>query len=462
MSLYSNLESDLKLLERKIQMHNRTLKRERFAPLFFFFTLLLLLFISCSPQNSPTGNTSGSTSSPSDQGHLIYTLSDSSLSAFHSTTGTRAWQVNNSDGYQEQPLVTKDTVYAVSDRKLYAFDAMTGQAKWNQPLSQEALTGVSNVVADNQGVYIFLDNIVFAFNVKNGSILWRTQLREPSSSEGMIPNGGFLPPVPLIVIQHGILYTNSDGSFIAALQTSDGKQLWSVTIPDNTDPNSLAAYFQPVYNLFLHNGVLYAMTYTDIVALNIQNGQIIWQTITGSMASTEITDNNMYLTVTQNVVGSPQSGSYQLRLTNGALSPLNLPSGSADFKNGYINSLVYMAGGPTGGDILAVQLPDGITKWHIEGTGQIVFVDVIGSNVYTVRDDGRISLLNGNNGKAIWSQMVPQGQGKNIITDGKEIYMASDGLVISIDIHTGNTLWSAKTNGNFLLGNFPLVFMGSN
>jgi outer membrane protein assembly factor BamB len=456
-------------IARKMQMQSQLAMRKQLIP--FLFLPISLLLISCNgPQNPLTGNNSSPASPSLNPGHLIYTLSDQSLSAFHSITGTIVWQTNSSTPYQEA-LATKDAVYAVSD-KLYAFDAASGQSTWNQPLTSNSTAfNTSNIAVDNQGVYIVSDDIAFAFNTKNGSILWRTELQPPSSSKGAIPNGGLGTPSPVIIVQNGILYTNafdgnaSDGSFVAALQTSHGNQLWSTTVPDDTETDNLVLYFQPVDTILLHNNVLYGITDTDIAAFNIQNGQILWQTITGGVASMALTDNAIYISATQNVVGSPQNGSYQLLLANGKLSTLNLPAGSANFEKGYINNMVYMTGGPTGGDILAFQLPSGTTKWHVEGTGQIDFLEVLGGNVYTARNDGRISLFNGNNGKTIWSRTVPKGQGKDILTDGNEIYMSGDGLVVAIEIHTGNTLWSAQTDGNrsvLTSDGFPLVFMSNN
>lgn len=418
------------------------------------------------PQNPLSGFSPSSAPTPVDQGHLIYTLSDKSIHAIHSSNGTIAWHQDTSGTYQEA-LVTKNTVYVIGD-KLYTFNAASGKPGWSEPIgSQSMVSNFSNIAVDDSNVYIVADGVALAFNAKNGNIQWRTTLQQPSNA-GM-PDGGLETIYPVIIVQNGILYTNNnDGSFVAALRTSDGTQLWGIRIPDDigSDTLGLGLYYQPVDNLFLHNGVLYAMTSSDIAALNIQSGTISWQKIVGRIDSMAMFNNAIDINTYQSVVGSPPSGSYQVQLSNGGSSTLNLPSGSVDFEHGYMNGTVYMIGGPTNGDIMAVQLSNDSTMWDTPSTGKMDFLSVVDGNVYAVRDDGMIMLLNGKTGKTIWSQPMPQGEGENIQVDGDEIYSMSDGQITAIDVHTGHTLWTATTDGNktSLTGSSagPLVLMSSN
>lgn len=436
----------------------------------FFSLLLLLVLASCdSPSGLLNGGHSTSTQSSIDRGHLIYTMSDKSLRAFFSKKGVNAWKKDTSSTYRSF-LVTKDTVYAVSD-KLYAFDAVSGEDKWNQPIGENlsySFNAVSNIATDNNNVYVVSNGIAFSFNAKKGTPQWRQPLQPPVDARGTA-DGGFGTSKAVIIVQSGMLYINNkDGSFVAALQTDHGKQLWSKQIPDDIDPGSFGAslYYQPVDDLILHNGVLYARTSTDVVALNKQSGAIIWQKIVGRVDSMTMTTDDMYISTKQNVVGAPQDGFYQLKLSNGTLNALQLPDGSVDFEHGYQDGNVYMIGGPTSGDVMAVQLSNNALMWRVESTGKIDFLDILNGNLYVVRDDGMISLLDRRSHKTIWSKSVPRGQGLNVQADQSAIYSASNGHVTAMDIQTGKTLWTVDTNGNLAPltsnSNAPAVFISSN
>lgn len=403
-----------------------------------------------------------SPSPPVNQGHLIYTLSDKSLTALYSRTGVDAWHADTGGTYQEA-CASGGTVYTLSD-KLSAFDAANGRLKWSQPLGgNTAPENTSNIVVDAQAVYLVSESIAFAFNPNNGSLLWRTELQPPASLAGAAPNGGLVPPTPTIIVQNGVLYTNgSNGTFAAALQTSNGQQLWSGAVPDNTTPHSLVPYFQPVSTLVFSQGELYGVTSTDLIAFNRQNGAIKWQTIVGALDSMAFVGDAVDVEVTRNVVGSPPSGAYQLSLASGTLRALRLPAGVVDFARGYKNGVLYLAGGPTGGDVLAVNLADGAIRWHFVGTGKIDFLDVLGGAVYALRSDGVTELLNASDGRTLWTQPGTSGQGKGAIADGDELYAPGDGLIMALDIHTGHILWSAQTNGNKstpVSGGAPSVFL---
>src|SRR5581483_5754685 len=448
-------------------MKLRGMNASRF--ILFFFLVLLFVLAGCSnPQNILSGNAASST--VVDQGHLVYTLSNTSLRAFHSKTGTLAWSQDSPDSsvYQEI-LVTKTTAYALRDHKLYTFDASSGKSGWSQPIdSLSSASSISNIAVDNWGVYVAANGIAFSFDAKTGNLQWRTTIQAPETA-GVTTS--LASPKPVIVVQNGVLYTNDDAPVaVVALQSTTGKQLWSAGIPDDT-PRTQGG-LQAVYNLLWHNGMLYAITNYDIAALNIHQGSILWQKVlgTGSFAtgiiigSFTIEDTTMMLTTT-NFDGS-QGGAYQLQLSTGTMTPLNLPSGVLDFGDGYHNGVAYMVTGPTSGDLIAAQVSNGTTLWNKEGTGHISYFSVVGENVYIVRDDGVIMLLDGKNGKPLWSKTLQQGQGKNIQTDENAIYSANNGQLLALDVHTGSTLWTASTHGNKTdiqsRLNAPLVFMSSN
>lgn len=297
------------------------------------------------------------------------TSTDKSLYAFNGTTGAMLWSFAASDSIFSDPLVYNGTVYIASlDSNVYALNALTGVIRWQFKTSSPLKTNiaVNNVqrllhFASYDSLYtldafsgvklwsksfnnrnytcpvtndslVFIggkDNILYAFNAKNGNKIWSREqtIISPSTSLNLSGNliylsssdhnvyaldtlngtqkwkfttGGSVNSTP--VVQSGILYIGSTDKNVYAIDAKTGNKKWSFPLGDVT-------YSSPT----IANGIVYiGCNDRNIYALNASTGEKVWtfQAEGPIVSSPTVSDDLLYF-------GSIDKGLYVLDAKTG-------------------------------------------------------------------------------------------------------------------------------------------------
>ncbi|HVB25904.1 MAG TPA: PQQ-binding-like beta-propeller repeat protein [Ktedonobacteraceae bacterium] len=159
-------------------------------------------------------------------------ITDSYVYAFNAANGTQLWRSNKIGNYiPAQPAVANNVVYVGSqDNYLYAFDATSGKQLWRY--NAGGAINASPEVADGV-VYIGItatatvnpagsttdttasQSAIAAIQASNGTQLWKHPLDQYAGT-------------PLTVSQH-VIYVGVGSDFVYALSATDGAQIWRYT-----------------------------------------------------------------------------------------------------------------------------------------------------------------------------------------------------------------------------------------
>lgn len=202
---------------------------------------------------------------------------DKVVYALQANDGKLLWQYrfDNQDESPSSPLVIQGVVYFSSsiqlqqtiDARIYALKATDGSLLWHQSLGH---TAISNVKTDGSAFYVFVDGSVEAFRA-NGGVMWHSRL--PFSSQGDMQN------TFLAAVSNGMIYVNGGNGAIYALRATDGTLLWHYQATSGTLFGSLG-----IQGNILYVGILPVSDLSSrsvrasfLLALRTTDGHQLWQ-----------------------------------------------------------------------------------------------------------------------------------------------------------------------------------------
>ncbi len=157
------------------------------------------------------------------------------------------------------PYVSDGVVYvADSAGNVRAMDQASGKTVWTESLNVRLGSGISG---DGMRVFVSsIDGEIYALDAANGDVQWQ----RAASSEVLTPvSAGF----------SSVVVRSADGR-IVSLDPETGDERWSTT---HTPPAlTINGYSQP---LLLDGGVLLGLDDGRLLALNLSNGNTIWETV---------------------------------------------------------------------------------------------------------------------------------------------------------------------------------------
>lgn len=178
---------------------------------------------------------------------IVYTVGNSSVSAFDATSGAVKWQYQGAGDNGTSPAMANGVVYADVSKNVDAFDAASGALLWSYTASY--YVGGTPAVA-NGTVYVNLANSqTLALNASTGVLLW------------MNSNCGNASPA----VANGLVYTSS-GYSLCALNASTGAVVWTASVQSSQSGCSVVA-----------NGVVYyASGDNNVYAFDAGSGTKLW------------------------------------------------------------------------------------------------------------------------------------------------------------------------------------------
>jgi outer membrane protein assembly factor BamB/ferredoxin len=128
-------------------------------------------------------------------------------------------------------------------------------------------------------------NWLYCFGLRDGSVLWRTQVKSPPNSPmagkkvEAFPDTGLAAPTPAVDARGVyVTFANADVAGIG----HDGKQKWSINLGEPDTPYGLASSLVPYKNMVilqLDQGLEPSEEKSSILAMDTSTGRVIWETV---------------------------------------------------------------------------------------------------------------------------------------------------------------------------------------
>ncbi|EIJ44265.1 Beta-barrel assembly machine subunit BamB [Beggiatoa alba B18LD] len=225
-----------------------------------------------------------------------------------------------------QPAVHEQQVFAASPKGyVYAFDVKTGQERWEKRLDMVISGGVgvnhdNLFIASNEGDVVALaqndgaekwrislnsevlstpqaddtlvvirtvDGKVYGLSSQNGTTMWMQERAVPVLSLRGNSNPILLPQTVLVGFDNGKL---------AALETNTGKTMWETAVAIPQGRSELERMVDIDADPKLLNDTIYAVSYQGrSAAINLSNGQVLWQREVPSYAGIGIDEKAVYI-----------------------------------------------------------------------------------------------------------------------------------------------------------------------
>ena len=159
---------------------------------------------------------------------ILYGSQEDTVTAVDINTNEVIWQrILSSEILAISDIINNRAYVRTSDSKIYAFDADTGEIRWQSIHITPSLTirGVSKQIIGDTALYVgFDDGKVFAYNLDNGGVIWRVDI---SSKKGKTVIDRLSDIDGDIKYSDGIIYAVSYQGKVSAIDSSDGKVIWS-------------------------------------------------------------------------------------------------------------------------------------------------------------------------------------------------------------------------------------------
>lgn len=200
-----------------------------------------------------------------DNQMLFVALGTGEVVALNAKDGTEIWRVALSSPVRSAPSVYGGRLYVLTaDNKLTALAEDDGRTLWQHYAFLESVSffgKASPALNKGIGVAVFPSGEVLGFRPENGSILWS----ETMGTTRMNDAGAEINDIRARpVIAEDKVFVATTGGLLSALDLKTGNVIWE---------REIGSYNQP----WLAGNTLYVLsTYSELVALNADDGKILW------------------------------------------------------------------------------------------------------------------------------------------------------------------------------------------
>lgn len=332
------------------------------------------------------------TAEPAVSGGRVFTLDSAGQVSATSITGQPLWRtsvVPASDPSGRRPgggiSAVGDTVYVGTEYgEVLALDAGTGGIRWRQRF--DGPVTAPPAVVDGRVYAVARDASAWALDARDGKVLW-TLTGVPSPS-GV--TGGAAPAVGGGLV----VYPFSSGGLIAA-RTAGGSTAWQADVAGSRKGRAWSAITDITADPVIDGGILYTGNQSGrTVALNLADGQTIWEAQEGSFGPVALANNAVFLV-------NDESELVRLDRATGATVwkvPLSYYTRTTERKR----NTIYVHFGPVlAGGRLVLASTDGTVSFHDPTTGALTgqvalpagaaaAPVVAGQQLYVVTQDGQL------------------------------------------------------------------------
>jgi outer membrane protein assembly factor BamB len=313
---------------------------------------------------------------------------------------------------------------------------------------------VSTPVVANGVVYtIDIKAEVRAFNTEDGHLIWATELDDPDENSKVGFGGG-------LAVNDGKIFVTTGYGFIAALDLSDGSELWRVNIgiPLRNSPT-------------VAGGRVFAMTQDNrIVALDSNTGGFLWDYI-GIVENAGVLGSASPAVIDDTVVAAFSSGEiFAMRVDNGqifwqdalsrtgrlsSVSTLNDIDGDPVIDRGRVYAINQA------GRMVSIDFRSGERVWE-SNVGGIYTPWVAGNYIFIITSDAQIAALSMRDGRVRWVTELQRFEDPvdrkglirwagPVLAGDRLVIVSSHGYLLSVSPYTGEILSGEKISGGSVI-----------
>ena len=281
-------------------------------------------------------------------------------------------------------------------------------------------------LASNQKTLVIVDNFAkyYAINIKTGELLWSKRNSAPFNSQ--------------IKIYKDKFFVTDFDNILKCFSIKDGKELWNV----KTETTFIKS--QKKLSLVILNGKVYFNnSIGDISAVDVNSGNLIWQTPTQSSSIYE----NAFLLKTSDLVANDES--ILLSNNKNEFFSINANTGVLNWKQKInsnlrptiVDNLVFtvtMEGflvvveNSTGNIIRITNVFDRFKKKKKSKIKPVGFI-VGSSNIYLTTDNGRLIIIDILSGKSSLILKIDNGKISRPFILNKNLFIVKDNAIIKLD-----------------------------
>lgn len=300
----------------------------------------------------------------------------------------------------------------------------------------------SPIVHDGTVYTVDILGRVSAFSGGNGDLKWRSQVKKEGERSEVAYGGG-------LAFGDGRIYVTSGYGFIAALDATNGKELWryDAGIPMRSKPS-------------FAEGRVFAMTDDNqLVALSAADGEFIWDYV-GIVENAGILGSAAPTVYNETVIVGFSSGELiAFRAENGqvlwqdtlgrtgslsAISTINDIDGNAVVSNGRVFALSHS------GRMVSIDLRTGERVWE-NNIGSIHTPWVAGDYIFVLSVDNELAALNATDGRVKWVTRLQRFEDPEdrsgvirwsgpVLAGDRLIVVSSHGYILTVSPYTGTFL----------------------
>jgi outer membrane protein assembly factor BamB len=222
-----------------------------------------------------------------EAGRVFVATLDGHLTAYKIDDGEQIWDMETSQKLTAGPGVGSGLVLAgTRSAEVIAHRADDGTAVWTTKLSSEVLS-VPEIRKDI-AIIRTSDGRVTALNLEDGKKLWDFYKKEPS----LTLRGTSKP----LIVEDSVI-SGFDNGLLVAMSLSDGRQQWQKRVAVARGRTELERVVDLDADPVFSDGIVYAAAFqANIAAINLIDGQLIWQRELSSHAGMAVSDSQLYIT----------------------------------------------------------------------------------------------------------------------------------------------------------------------
>jgi outer membrane protein assembly factor BamB len=319
------------------------------------------------------------------------------------------------DGAAELKVVLYGDIAPVADEgehlfQVLAYDRKDGKLLWSQtvfdgeprfPRHPKGSFAASTPATDGKHVVSFFGTEGLYVHDPEGKLLWKKDLGELDAGFYMVPDASWgFSASP--VIHEGVVYVQCDvqkGSFVAAFQLADGKELW------RTSRDEVPTFGPPTIALTKERKQLVCNGYKRIAGYDLATGKELWSTSNGGDIP----------------VPAPVVGDGVVFVTNahGRMAPM----AAIDLAASGAFELEPKEGSPL--------------RWLDKRRGTYMQTPiVVGEFLYACKDNGVLACFEAASGEVVYEERLGSGlsgfTASPVHADGKLYFTSEEGLVYTV------------------------------
>jgi outer membrane protein assembly factor BamB len=231
---------------------------------------------------------------PVIRGDRVYVADEKGMvKAVDKTSGRVVWSTQLDEGFLSGPSVSDGFLALGTSRAgVVLLKQADGHQVWKTNVSSDVLS--KPVIVNKKVIVKTIDGYVYAFDLLTGEKIWVADHGSPN----LILKASSSP----VILDNQVLVGFSDGK-LEALDINFGHVLWQRSIAYASGSSDVERLVDIDADPIAREGVVYLATYQGYIgALNLQNGQFIWNKPASTYRNMAMDADTLYMTDSDDVI----------------------------------------------------------------------------------------------------------------------------------------------------------------